>query len=73
MSDPWNAVPWLEMDVSQELATKQVDSADNFSKFIKESNSKTNNKRIWKSHAPWINFPAAKIRVYDSSFTKPSK
>eukprot|EP00484_Ammonia_sp_Unknown_P022791 CAMPEP_0197030102 /NCGR_PEP_ID=MMETSP1384-20130603/9407_1 /TAXON_ID=29189 /ORGANISM="Ammonia sp." /LENGTH=785 /DNA_ID=CAMNT_0042459385 /DNA_START=13 /DNA_END=2370 /DNA_ORIENTATION=+ len=58
LNDPWNAVPWIEVDVSQQLLGSP--SPNDFLSFIEHSN---NNKipRLWKTHAPLINFPASKI------------
>ena len=61
MSDPWNAVPWIEVDVSQELVNNNNNKPNKFIKYINESNNRKNNIRIWKSHAPWVNFPAKNI------------
>jgi len=58
LNDPWNAVPWIEVDVSQQLAKSA--SPNDFLSLIEHSN-KEKKRRIWKSHQPFNNFPAAKI------------
>ena len=58
LNDPWNAVPWIEVDVSQQLLASK--SPNDFLSFVEASN-KDKTPRLWKTHAPFINFPAAKI------------
>merc|ERR1712039_301936 len=54
LNDPWNAVPWIEVDVSQQLLASK--SPDDFLSFLAESD-KAKTPRIWKTHAPFVNFP----------------
>eukprot|EP01084_Bolivina_argentea_P274924 468729_1 len=58
LNDPWNAVPWIEVDVSQQLLTSNIPNT--FLSFIEKSN-KNKTYRIWKSHQPFNNFPTKKI------------
>ena len=58
LNDPWNAVPWIEVDVSQQLTASP--SPNDFLSLIEHSN-KTQSPRIWKSHQPFNNFPAKTI------------
>eukprot|EP01084_Bolivina_argentea_P302324 521819_1 len=58
LNDPWNAVPWIEVDVSQQLLRNK--SPNDFLSFIEHSN-KLKTPRIWKTHAPFVNFPCAKV------------
>eukprot|EP01083_Nonionella_stella_P192152 710614_1 len=54
LNDPWNAVPWIEVDVSQQLLKSP--SPNDFLSFIEHSN-KNKTYRIWKTHQPYNNFP----------------
>ena len=56
MSSPWEAVPWTEVNVSQELYGSNDGKPKNFIKFIEDS-SQNNSYRLWKTHAPLINMP----------------
>jgi len=58
LNDPWNAVPWIEVDVSQQLIDSK--SPNDFLSFIDNSN-KNKLPRIWKTHQPFNNFPAHKL------------
>ncbi len=58
LNDPWNAVPWIEVEVSQQLA--ESPSPNDFLSLLEASN-KAQSPRIWKSHQPFNNFPAASI------------
>lgn len=58
LNDPWNAVPWIEVDVSQQLVASP--SPNEFMSLIEQSN-KDKTPRIWKSHQPFNNFPAKSV------------
>jgi len=58
MSDPWNAVPWIDAECSQQLLTDEKPTK--LLQFIEESN-KLQLPRIWKTHAPWVNLPVHTI------------
>eukprot|EP00483_Globobulimina_turgida_P001829 UN01831 len=58
LNDPWSAVPWIEVEVSQQLIKNK--SPNDFLSFIEHSN-KNKTYRIWKSHQPFNNFPCKKI------------
>lgn len=58
LNDPWNAVPWIEVEVSQQLAASP--SPNDFLSLIQRSN-KLKTPRIWKSHQPVNNLPMATV------------
>ena len=58
LNSPWTAVPWIEVDVSQQLLNAK--SPNDFLSFIEHAN-KLKQTRIWKTHAPFCNFPSKNI------------
>eukprot|EP01084_Bolivina_argentea_P320616 556310_1 len=54
MSCPWDAVPWIEARVSQELFKDNKSVPDKFLKLIENSN-KYKQRRLWKSHMSYNN------------------